>query len=231
MTTAPLILPLGVTNATGKQLSVAPGSIISIYGENLSSNTLHAAVAPLPTRLGTTSVTVNGVAAPLGYVSPTQINAQVPYEVTSGEAVIVVSVNGNSSPGAAFRITPAAPGIDQDGAGRAVVVNANGTLNGPDNPAKPGDVVTAYGSGQGPLNSPVATGAAAPANPPVTAKGPTTVTVNGIPATVQFSGLTPGGVGLWQVNFAMPNLQHGDYPLVTTVAGVSSAAVTVSVSN
>jgi hypothetical protein len=75
---APLIFAHGVISATGKQASVAPGSQISIYGENLSTTTAEATGAQLPTQLGTASVKINGVAAPLFYVSPSQINAQVP---------------------------------------------------------------------------------------------------------------------------------------------------------
>ena len=75
---APLIFAHGVISATGKQASVAPGSQISIYEENLSTTTAEATGAQLPTQLGTASVKIHGVAAPLFYVSPSQINAQVP---------------------------------------------------------------------------------------------------------------------------------------------------------
>jgi uncharacterized protein (TIGR03437 family) len=220
-----------VISATGKQASVAPGSAIAIYGKNLSTSTAAATSPPLPAQLGTTSVTINGVAAPLYYVSPNQINAQVPFEVAAGEAVVLVTSNAIASPGAAVNITPVAPGITEDPAGHAVVVNTDGSVNGPANPAKPGQLVTAYGTGQGPLNMPVATGAAAPSNPLATTVSPTTVTVGGVPVTVQFNGLTPTAVGLWQLNFAVPNLPPGNYPLVATVGGVSSLAATISVSN
>jgi uncharacterized protein (TIGR03437 family) len=110
--------------------------------------------------------------------------------------------------------------------------------------AKPGQVVIAYGAGQGPLNIPVPTGAPAPSNPPATTVAPTTVTVGGVPATVQFNGLAHGKVALWEIRFVVPSLPPGNYPLVATVApapavssdsdsitGVSNLAVTVSVSN
>src|SRR5262249_6298313 len=77
--TAPFIFAHGVTSATGNQASVAPGSQISIYGESLSTSTAEATGGQLPSRIGTTSVKINGVAAPLFYVSPSQINAQVPF--------------------------------------------------------------------------------------------------------------------------------------------------------
>jgi len=78
---------------------------------------------------------------------------------------------------------------------------------------------------------PVATGGAAPSNPPVTARFLTVVTVDGTPAAVQFNGLTPSQVGLWQINFAIPSVGAGNRPLVITVGGISSPAVTVSISN
>jgi uncharacterized protein (TIGR03437 family) len=151
--------------------------------------------------------------------------------VAGGEAVVVVTSNGIASPGAAVNITPVAPGIHEDPAGHALVINADGSVNRPDNPAKPGQVVIAYGAGQGPLNILVATSAPAPSNPPATTVAPTTVTAGGVPATVQFNGLAPGKVGLWELSFAVPNLPPDNYPLVATVAGVSSLAVTISVSN
>jgi uncharacterized protein (TIGR03437 family) len=229
--TAPVIFPQGVTSATGERPSLAPGSQISIFGENLSALAADAAAAPLPTQLGMTSVEINGVAAPLFYVSPGQINAQIPFEVKGGEAVVVVTSNGIMSPGVAVNITPLAPGIYQDPYGHALSINADGAVNSPGNPAKAGQMVTVYGTGQGPLSVPVTTGSAAPSSPAATTMSPTTVSVGGVPASVQFNGLAPGDVGLWQLSFTIPSLPPGAYPLVATVGGVSALAVTISVSD
>lgn len=227
---APSIGSGGVISAAGLQQSVAPGSVISIYGQNFSTQTAQANAVPLPTSLAGVTVTVNGVAAPLFYVSPGQINAQVPYETRVGEAAVVVTSGGVASVGMAVMVTPTAPGVLQYGVKRAVVVNQDGGVNAAGAGAKSGSVVVAYMTGQGAVDGSVTTGAASAGSPLLRATTPTTVTVGGRTAPVAFSGLTPGGVGLMQVNFTVPNLPAGDYPLVVTVGNVASPAVTMTVS-
>jgi uncharacterized protein (TIGR03437 family) len=107
--------------------------------------------------------------------------------------------------------------------------NMDGTLNSTNNPADPGRVVIAYLTGQGALDNPVPTGAAAPASPLSRAKATASATIGGRPATVQFLGLAPSFVGLAQANVLVPDLAPGDYPLVITVGGVASNAPLVSV--
>src|ERR1700686_2086619 len=88
-----------------KAASVAPGSLATIFGLNLSKNApIHASVLPLPTTLGEVQVTVNGHAAPLLYVDPTQINLQVPYEVTPGPSSVVVTASGATGPSFQFGV-------------------------------------------------------------------------------------------------------------------------------
>jgi uncharacterized protein (TIGR03437 family) len=227
--TAPLAAPGGAISAAGIQPSVAPGSVISIYGANLSSGTAGATAVPLPTSLGGDSVTVNGVPIPLFYVSPSQINGQVPYETAVGEAVVVVTTGGVATPGIAMNVSANAPGVLQFGAGRAVAINPNGSVNNTGVGAKAGATVVIYMTGEGAVNGTVVTGTASSSSPLLSTKATTTALVGGADATVSFSGLTPGGVGLMQVNLVIPAIAAGDYPLVITVGGVSSAALLLTV--
>ena len=212
----------GVVNAASFLPAVAPGSVISIFGTNLAAGNAGAAAVPLPTSLGGTSVTVNGKAAPLFFVSPTQINAQLPYEIAPGSATLVVTANGVSTRPVPFNVLMNAPGILVYGSNRAVALNLDGSLNGPDKPAMPGSLVTVYLLGQGPTDIPVVTGQSSPGNPIAHATQRVSAALGGRTADIQFAGLSPGGVGLFQINLRIPVLASGDSALVVTIGGTSS---------
>jgi len=177
------------------------------------------------------SMTMNSIPVPILYVSPTQINAQVPYELTSGTAQLNVVVNG--TPLAPFPVTIAgvSPGlfILPNTGGHAAVENQDYTVNTPQNPVKAGGVIFAYFTGQGPLDYPVADGAAALSNPVSRALAYASATIGGQTAGVIFTGMTPGFAGLTQMNLLVPKLAPGTYPLVLTVGGVQANAGNVNV--
>jgi uncharacterized protein (TIGR03437 family) len=224
---AQAVSPGGIVNAAGFQAPVAPGSVIAIFGTNLAATPASASTLPLPTTLGGTSILVNGkLAAALFYVSPAQINAQLPYETGLGPATL--SVNGSAP--VSFPVAASAPGIVVYGNNRAVAVNQDFALNSPDHPARVGGWVTVYLAGQGAVTPPVASGAASPGNPVALPMLPVTATLGGQPAEVLFAGLAPGGVGLFQVNLRIPSLASGDFPLIVTVGQARSNAPMVAVS-
>jgi uncharacterized protein (TIGR03437 family) len=227
---APQIKPEGIANAASFQPAVAPGSLASIFGSNLAGTTGSASAAPLPTTIAGTSVTVNGRPAPLVYVSPTQINFQTPYEISPGTASVVVTAAGSSSPSATVTVSASAPGIFQWASRRAVAQLPDGSLVEPAKPAQPGSVIVVYLTGQGALDKPIASGAAAPANPLSQAALPVSATLGDKSADVLFAGLTPGFVGLLQVNLKVPAVGTGDHPLVITIGGVASNPALVAVS-
>jgi uncharacterized protein (TIGR03437 family) len=210
------------------------GSVFSIFGANLATKVGEPTTVPLPTTLLTTTVTVNGELAPLFYVDPGQINAQMPEDIKPGAATVVVK-NGSSTSNAAAVIIPATgtPGIVVYGNNRAVVVNQDQSVNSPTSPAKVGDTLVAYFTGGGPVNAagPLVTGAVTPAGlSPVS--GPNTVTVSGVAATsVTYIGLTPGSIGLYQADFVVPKVAAGDHPLVITISGQASNNPLIAVSN
>jgi uncharacterized protein (TIGR03437 family) len=129
------------------------GVLATIFGSNLAPGTAEAAGYPLPTHLGGTTVAVGGTAAPLLYVSPTQINFQVP----SDGAIVVSTSAGSSAPYDPATATPntwAAGGlfdVNGSGCGQGAVLNLTPyggvSVNSPSNSAAPGDWISVYGTG------------------------------------------------------------------------------------
>lgn len=210
----------------------SPGQIEAAFGTGFPADTnvtLSAASTPLPTKLSNVSVRVNGILAPLFFVGvgggqgagAFQINYQVPYQTQSGLAKIEVLNNDTPVSTGYLIVGTATPGvftIAATGKGQAVAINQDFSLNGDSaqNPnAKPearGRIVTFFANGSGgkyinPANgqalSPVS-GEAVPANLIYATQTTPIVTIGGVPATVEFSGLTPGFVGLWQLNVTIP---------------------------
>jgi uncharacterized protein (TIGR03437 family) len=177
--------------------------------------------------------TVNMVPAPLNFVNPTQINFEVPLETAVGPATAIVTSNGVPSAAFTIQVAPAAPGIFLYETTRAIAQNLPSySLNGPNDPASPGDYLVVYLTGQGPVSGPaLKDGVIVPSPPPVfTATLPYSATIGGKDATVAFLGLASGFVGLAQADIQVPEgLKTGDYPLVITVNGVMSNVATVSV--
>jgi uncharacterized protein (TIGR03437 family) len=146
----------GILNAASSLPAIAPGTLIAIFGSNLATSTSQFSAAPLPMSLGTTSVSINGTTAPLLYVSPEQVNAQVPYETKVGTAKLVVTSNGVPSPAVNFEVAATGPGVfTQDNKHLLALNLADGTLNASQTPARPGQYVVAYLTGQGVVDPPV----------------------------------------------------------------------------
>lgn len=227
-----------VVNGASFQAPIAGGSWITIYVDQTLS-AAEADVAPLPTVLGKTRVLVNGSAIPVHVLAPlspsgTQINAQLPYGIAAGTAQLTVEVNGAAS--AAFPITvqKTAPGIFLFGANRAVAQNVapdgSVSLNTDANPVPAGDYVVVYLTGQGPLNPPVASGAAAGSSTLSAATEPYSATLNGKSIPVAFLGMTPGFIALAQANIQIPkSTGPAAYDLSIKVGGVTSNAAKITV--
>jgi uncharacterized protein (TIGR03437 family) len=173
----------------------------------------------LPFSIAAVSATVNNLAAPLLYDSPSQVNIQIPYEVGAGPAVLGINNNGQVA-GFQFEVAPSAPATYSDG---------NGNLAG--NPGvQPGGIGTLYLNGAGDVTPPLLTGSLAPSSPVISPVMPLSVTVGGVPALLQFSGLAPLAIGTTQVNFYVPpSAAAGPQPVVMTVGGASSPPVNVTV--
>lgn len=171
---------------------------------------------------------MNGEQAPRFYVDSGVIDAQMPWDIPGGAVASVIVTNGTATSNAAAVFVPATatPGISVYSPNRAVMVNADNSVNSSSAGAKVGDQVAVYFTGGGPVQAagPLVTGDLAPIGlSPVTGSNPT-VTVGGIIATVVYIGLTPLSIGLYQANFVVPQIAKGDYPVVTTIAGQASNA-------
>ena len=220
----PAVATNGVVNAASFTPAAAPGSLISIFGSNLASSTASASSAPWPTKLGDTTVQVNGTNIPLYFVSPQQINAQLPFEVAAGTAILTVAAAAGSSDPAPLDLTPTSVGI-------FVVLNQDGSLNSPVNPEMRGRAIVAYLTGQGLVSPQVPTGQAAPLNVLSQATQNASATLGGVNFTPFFFGLAPGFVGLGQANVVIPpDAPTGDQvDFSITAGGQTSNVVKVSV--
>ncbi len=213
--------------------AVSQGSLVSIFGSDLSLITAAPGTLPLPVAFADVQVNVNGLPAPLLYVSPTQINAQMPLGVASGSAQLIVTVAGSASPALAFTIEPSAPGVFQipsgQGPAAAAALNGDGTPNGLDNPAAAGSVASVYLTGVAALEALTPDGEPAPVNAPFPGTTDVDVTLGGIESSVSYAGPAPYFVGLIQINMQIPNLPSGSYPLVVAVNGTPSNATQIYV--
>jgi uncharacterized protein (TIGR03437 family) len=221
-----------VVNGASYQPALAPGSIVSIFGSGLSSSTMTAASANLPPFLGSVNVYFNGIAAPLFYASPGQINAQVPYELAPG--TVNLEVDGPAVVRQTATVSAAAPGIfttGGSGKGPGVILRADDyQLVSPSAPTQAGAYILIYCTGLGALTSPIVEGNPGP-NPPLTTAVVPQVSIGNIAASVTFSGLAPGFAGLYQVNAQVPaGVPAGNaVPVTVTASGVSSNTATIVV--
>ena len=193
--------------------AVAPGSIVSLFVGGFSLPTAAAGTIPLPNNLGGASVTIAGQALPFFYVSSTQLNVQLPWNLPGGANNVTVSGGGVSAT-ASFNVVSAAPGIFVYGNNLAVAQNQDYTLNDASHPAKAGSYVTVYLTGIGPLDNPVGLGQATPSQPYSRATTAAQATVGGMQAQISFIGMAPGFVGLAQADIQIPpTLAPGTYPI------------------
>ncbi|HEV8145546.1 MAG TPA: hypothetical protein VGP79_04165 [Bryobacteraceae bacterium] len=228
--TTPVPRPSALLHGASGSPKLSPGSLFSLYGELLATSTRITGDTPWPRTIDGVIVTINGIAAPLYFISPTQINGQIPFETAVGTATATITVNGSAPIQVTFQVVPANPGVLVYNGNRAVAVNPNGSVNASNAPALPGDVELLYFSGIGVPEVPVATGAGSPSAEPLgRAKYPFEIRLNGQPVEVFYLGLAPGFPALCQANFRIPSLPPGDYQLTIIVNGEVSNTVILSV--
>jgi adhesin/invasin len=212
----------GATNAASYQQSYAPGMALAIFGTQLALTTNTASTLPLPTVQDNVSVTVNAVAAPLYYISPTQLNVQIPYETPIGGNVTVVVGNNGQTASTTIQMSAAAPGIFFDNSTRALLLTPTATR---------GQTVALYLTGAGAVQPSVATGATPSSSATPVPAQETLVTVGGVEASTTYIGIPTWSVGVLQVNFIVPSTAAlGPQSVVVSVGEVASAGVTLTVS-
>jgi uncharacterized protein (TIGR03437 family) len=225
----------GVVNASSNQVGqgLAPGSYISIYGTYLADALVFSPTLSLPVSLGTVSVSFDGgglsLPGHLSFVSPGQVNVQIPWEF-QGQSSVRMTVWLSYIPSAVYTVplNTYSPGIfefSDNGHLSAAATDANGVVFTQANPAKRGQTIVLYVNGLGPVDHQPPSGEPTPLPPPLANTVLPTVTIGNIAAHVDFSGLSPGWVGLYQVNLDVPqNAATGPQPIVVSIGGVASKA-------
>lgn len=199
---------------------LVPGGIVSLFGSNLAVSTAAASVIPLERQLEQTIVLFGGVQAPLYFVSPDQVNAQVPFEARPGDTVsIVVGVGGRLTSPQNYQIAAAQPGIFTDSLGAAILDDQFRRITAA-NPARVGRIVQIFAGGLGDTVPPAGSGEALAVGSDTVF--PVSVLIGGVEAPVQYDGLAPGFVGLYQINVTIPGgVQTGPtVPIVLRQNGV-----------
>jgi uncharacterized protein (TIGR03437 family) len=245
--------PATIENAASLQLSVpvAQGSIAALFGNGLAGDKLLFSGAAWPTTLLNRQVVVNDeLAAPVYFVGPGQANFQVPTNAPVGTQRVAVRAadTGELIAGGSLLVAAAAPGlfsVTQNGTGAAAAYNQDNTQNSASNPAARGSVITLYGTGQGQTSPAVPDGTPAPSSPfAVTVAVPTSdaktcqnnqpsmcVQIASSFGDVQFSGLLPGYIGVWQINIKIPaDAPTGAaVPVRVVINGTPSNILTVAI--
>jgi uncharacterized protein (TIGR03437 family) len=225
----------GVVNAADLTPTLAPGSLIAVFGTNLNPTNVATAQIPLPTAIGESCLMVNGFAIPMLFASPGQINAQLPLHI-SGRVPMTLYTPGGVSDDYYLNVTLAAPAIFHSGTagpltGIPVVIKAtNQQLVTPSNPVHSNDEIWIYATGLGETSPEVAAGNPAPSAPPALAVLAPDVRLGDVPLAVSYAGLAPGQIGVYQINARAPaKVTTGtEVPLTITQGGVT-ASVTVRV--
>jgi len=213
---SPKLADAGVVSAASFKADVARGGLASIFGSNMGNG-------------DNTTVYINGLAAPVFYASPGQFNLQVPWE-TAGFGSFSMIVNGTPSNVQSVGVLTYSPDVFMVSPAQAAITHADGSLVSNASPATANETVVVYATGLGPVTGPMVTGQPASSSSlqPTTPQ-PATATLNGIPAAVSFSGLTPGFIGLYQVNVQVPaNAVPGSF-LTIGIGGERAPAVPLPV--
>jgi len=235
----PIVGDDGFVNGASFRPGFTPGSLGSIFGQNLMEDVVGVVGAtgpPFPLSLRGVQVTINGQAAPLIALANSaggqQINLQVPFETQPGPATVVVNNNGTETVFESVAVTRVQPGIfevDIAGGRYAAALHADFRLVSPQDPAKPGEVILLFLTGAGPTNPAVATNAA----------GPTPAALMAAPPVVgldhqgveSFGGFyAPGLATAYQINFRVPDTAAtGSRELTVVVDGAGSQTVLLPV--
>ena len=198
-----------VVSAADSKSPAAPGGLITLYGSNLSPTNQATSQIPVPTALANSCITVNGQPIPLIFVSPGQINAQMPFQAVGAETIVVHTPAGTSDN---FNLTvqPTAPAVFLSGVAGpqtnlpTVIRLDNGLLATDANPIHRGDTLVLYATGLGQTNPSGLTGYPAPGDPLASALAVPTVSIGGVNLPVSYAGLAPGEVGVYQINVLVP---------------------------
>ncbi|MBI5085895.1 MAG: hypothetical protein HZB13_15005 [Acidobacteria bacterium] len=214
----PVLEPDGVLSSLNPKRGAAlsPGMVAAIYGRNMS---------------GTTELLIGGIPAYLFSISDTQLLAQIPTELEPDRNYsVVLTANDMAATLPGIYLAPVQPGVAASDDGRLIARHTDGKPVDASNPAKPGEEVILDLVGMGATTPAIATGKSSPSDPPATTVTLPEVTIDGQNAQVLFSGLTPGGIGLYQINLIVPGtVSAGEVDVQVTQQGVAANAARLMV--
>jgi uncharacterized protein (TIGR03437 family) len=203
------INPASVVNAASFgpfTASLSPGEYVTLFGANLAPSVAQNSSVPVPTQLNGVQVFVNGTAAPVSYVSPSQVSFLIPAAASSIASIQLVN-NGTASNTVTSFVGSTSPGVFTDPSGgiyTAAATHLNGTLVSENAPAEPGETVQLFVAGLGTVDPPVPDGSAGPVKNSSLTTNSITVFVDQQPAQVTYSGLAPTLAGVYQLNVVIP---------------------------
>ncbi len=236
---APTLIPDGtlhiffnVPTAAALGGGLAPGNVAQVYGTGLASVAQSPGVVPLVNNFNGTFMLVGSVQVPLFYVSGSLINVQMPVELAPNQYSAIVSANGALTLPETVTLVPLQPGMAANPDGTVIAQHTvDFSLVTAAHPAHPGESIVMYLAGMGATNPVVASGDPTPSQLVPTNVQPT-LTVDGVGAFIGYAGLTPSGVGLYQINFTVPiGARSGNLDLVVMQNGMPSNTTTLPVSN
>lgn len=221
----------GASQITG---TIAPNSIVTIYGTNLSFTTHAVAVGDLeggnlPDNLDGVWVYANGLSCGIFFVSPTQVNFVIPYVIVDTSISIVLARQGLAGPTIKVPADIAAPGVFLWNGNFAVAQHANGSLISPASPAHPGETVVVYATGLGRTAPDILYGNVSNMALSIRYMSEFVVLIDGVPcdpANIYYAGITPGYAGLYQVNLRLPTYT-GPNPHIQLVLGAQASPSSV----
>jgi uncharacterized protein (TIGR03437 family) len=218
----PVLNANGVVHNFYAAAALSPGLIAQVYGSGLASVPASPGTLPLPDMFNGSGIIISGELVPLYFISGTQVNVEIPAELTPlRQYNILAIVNGAATVQQQIDVNPLQAGIAADTHGQTIAQHADFSYVTTAAPAKPGEVIIIYLAGMGATNPPVASGHASPSTPAVLPAAPV-VTVGGENADVLFFGLTPGDVGLYQINLRVPSdTPSGSAPLIVSQNGIA----------
>jgi uncharacterized protein (TIGR03437 family) len=227
-----------VNSASYLSGGVAPGELVTIFGANLgppvaASGTLESgAVTDVAQH---TQILIGGILAPILFASPSQINIVVPFGLSGTSAQVQVFYHGQLTASATVPVQAASPALfasDGSGGGPGAILNQDGSVNSPINPAAPGSVVSMFATGAG-VTNPTSVDGALTAAPYPAPRLPVSVTIGGVPAKITYAGAAPGLVaGVIQINAVVPATAppvSWDQVILTVGDTVSPTAITMTV--
>lgn len=221
---APAPVISGIAHGASFANSFAPGGIMSVFGSNLANRTQAAGAVPLVNFSGGVFATINGEAAPFYFVSPGQINLQIPYTARPGPARLIISYPQAGSASFDFQLQANAPGIFTNG----------DLFTVPQTSCSRGETCILYVTGHGSTRPGIATGNAPGPNTLLVdlprPDAPISMTIGDTPASIVFAGTPPGLVGLIQVNFTVnPSTPTGTQPVVVRIGSADSVSAKIQV--